>query len=259
MERYESRIGVYDLSVWSERAPKPHASQDGWLVDPRENGLRLAVLDGCTPMDSSVRHAGVDGGAWAAAVVRAALLVWQPADRCLVAANRLLCDETVRVSQARNQAAAVVADLGSDGELWFCRAHDCEAWISDAGVWREVFPHNKLQTEALARYEAWKAAHPRASNEQLQTFEEELLGQPEVWHTTAIGRFSEPLLEWADLPVVPEKLVLASDGARLTAERLTDLDGWLARLRDWERATIGAQVAGDKPHDDVTVLRLQRR
>ena len=54
------------------------------------------------------------------------------------------------------------------------------------------------------------------------------------------------------------ELVLASDGARLHERLLGDLAGWLAGLREWEQRRTHLWRAGEKVHDDVTVVRLTR-
>jgi hypothetical protein len=55
------------------------------------------------------------------------------------------------------------------------------------------------------------------------------------------------------------ELVLASDGARLTADVLDELPEWIDGLRDWERRRAAWRRAAEKVHDDVTVVRLSRR
>jgi hypothetical protein len=54
------------------------------------------------------------------------------------------------------------------------------------------------------------------------------------------------------------ELVLASDGARLSESALDELPDWLAGLREHERGRPGLGRAGEKVHDDVTVLHLTR-
>jgi hypothetical protein len=54
------------------------------------------------------------------------------------------------------------------------------------------------------------------------------------------------------------ELVIASDGARLSERALDDIPGWLDGLRGWERGRPALALAGEKRHDDVTVLRLSR-
>ena len=256
MLRFETTAGDWQIEVWSERTPAPHATQDAWLVDPRSGALRLAVVDGCTPMAGSAETVSVDSAIWAASVVRCALHSWRPAEECLLAANAFLCDLGVEITQARSQAAAVVADLGED-RLELACAMDCEAWLEGDDGWRQAFPEERLRSDVLAAYEQWKRAHPEASQDELNQFEEELLSSPEAWRTTSVGRFPEPRLLSASLPL-PRSLVLASDGARLSAERLPALEQWLAGLREWEERHVG-RVAGGKTHDDVTVLRATCR
>jgi hypothetical protein len=54
-------------------------------------------------------------------------------------------------------------------------------------------------------------------------------------------------------------LVLATDGARLRADRMEHLDAWLRELRSWESTHPRENgVLAAKPHDDVTVLWIER-
>ena len=78
------------------------------------------------------------------------------------------------------------------------------------------------------------------------------------WRTAAIGRFPTPKLDRMDVRDW-DVLVLATDGARLRADRMEHLDAWLRELRSWESTHPRENgVLAAKPHDDVTVLWIER-
>lgn len=220
-------------------------------MDASEGSLRLAVIDGCTPMaisPGSPGSVGIDGGIWAAAVIGAALRAWNPAEQCLRAANVFLCDERVEISQARNQAAAVVADLHADG-VRLCRAMDCEAWIeTDRDDWIQLFPAELLEEEPLVAYEAWKQANPSATSAALRGGAARPARGLELSDASRLRSSSSysARFEQLQLSPVPRQLVLAPDDTRISRERLGDLDAWPAELRDWGRRVLG-HVAGGRP------------
>jgi hypothetical protein len=72
-----------------------------------------------------------------------------------------------------------------------------------------------------------------------------------------VGRFEKPVIRTFSLEGIAE-LVLASDGARLSEPVLDELPTWIGGLRRWERERADLGRAGDKTHDDVTVLRVAR-
>jgi hypothetical protein len=108
-----------------------------------------------------------------------------------------------------------------------------------------------------AAWQRWQDGHPRVDRDRRHDAEERLLGRAEAWKSTALGRFARPVIRPFSVRGVTE-LVLASDGARLSERALDDLAGWLAGLREWERRRTHLGRAGEKVHDDVTVVRLTR-
>jgi hypothetical protein len=114
-----------------------------------------------------------------------------------------------------------------------------------------------LTPDSATEWDAWQVAHRTAGRGLRHRAEERYLGRAEAWTATAIGRFSRPATQHFAARDIPE-LVLASDGARLSADVLDDLPAWLGQLREWERHREELAVAGGKVHDDVTVLRLRR-
>lgn len=112
-----------------------------------------------------------------------------------------------------------------------------------------------LCPDARRELNAWLDAHPGCTPDEQYQAEEDILGDEDMWRTAALGRFASPLLCSARVGRA-EELVLATDGARLSAERVANLPTWLAELRDWERREFVARAAV-KRHDDVAVLHLR--
>ena len=250
-----SETAAFMVDVWEEPAPSAsHAGQDTWLVAPRGDGLRLVAIDGCSL--SRPGPGGIDGGTWAAAVVRAALLAGDDGREALRRANRVLHDPTATSARDLPQACAVVGDIDADG-LGVVRAGDCEAWQRSAGDWEPLFGREIRTGASQARFRKWETMHPQATADERYDAEVTVWASPESWHTTAVGRFADVKLEERQLGRCNE-VVLATDGARLTADRLHDVDRWLQELRRWER-NMRPPAAGAKVHDDVVVVRVRRR
>lgn len=215
----ETRAWVID--AWEEPARDDRISQDELLVLETSTRLRVAVIDGVSPPAATPSEAGVDGAVWAAGVVRTSLHSTAPIRKCLAKANALLFQEGLPKAH-RPAATVAVADIGRRG-VRCGRAGDAEIWeLRDK--WAPVF-----------------SGRPFAKN------------RPGQRLSGAIGHWPELILEQATRPT-PRALVLASDGARLSLRALHDLEDWLGDLRRWERRRHNAR----KPHDDITVVRLQR-
>lgn len=105
-----------------------------------------------------------------------------------------------------------------------------------------------LTPDSATEWDAWQVAHRTAGRGLRHRAEERYLGRAEVWTATAIGRFPRPATQHFAARDVSE-LVLASDGARLSADVLDDLPAWLGQLREWERHREERAVAGSKVHD----------
>jgi hypothetical protein len=259
MHRTVTAAAGWDVECW-EQASGSAASQDAQLVwpDPRGQRLRVAVIDGVTPSRGCRTVAGVDGAMYAAAVARLALQhAERPLDECVVAANEHLHDSGLARSRDQTQTCVTAADLLPDGRLELVRAGDCDAWARTAAGWSPLGRGSALTASAAAAWEDWQRRNAGVSRQDRHDAEEVLLGRPDAWTSTAIGRFARPNVRRFSLAGVLE-LVLASDGARLSELALDDLPGWLDRLRGWERQRPGLGLAGEKRHDDVTVIRIAR-
>jgi serine/threonine protein phosphatase PrpC len=247
------------IEVW-EQSSGATASEDAHLVwpDPSGERLRVAVFDGVTPSRNCRRVVGVAGAMYAAAVARLAL---QRSDSdladCLAAANRHLHDGAVPRSRDQMQTCVTAADVFRDGRVELVRAGDCEAWARTEDGWVALGSGTALSEPVAVQWADWQRRNARISRQARHDAEEHVLGRPDAWTSTALGRFARPVIQRFSVAGVTE-LVLASDGARLSEPALGELGRWIDGLRRWERQRAGAGRAGGKVHDDVTVIRLVR-
>jgi hypothetical protein len=257
MHRAVTACAGWRVESW-EQASGSAGSQDAKLVWPDPTvGLRVAVLDGVTPSLRCRTVAGVDGAMYAAAVVRLALQRTGGApDACVLAANQHLHDPALARSRAQMQACGTVGDLSPDGHVDVVRAGDCEVWARTEQGWVSFGSGSALTADVEAGWADWQHRHSGVSRDVRHDAEERFLGRPEAWTSTAVGRFGAPLLQRFSADGVQE-LVLASDGARLSAPVLDDLPAWLGELRRWEARRSDLGRAAEKVHDDVTVLRVR--
>lgn len=256
MIRGTLEAGDFIIDLWEDPAGSSHPSQDAALVTHRNGVLRVAAIDGCSLSRSLPQAPTIDGGLWAAAMVRTALLAAEAPVDALRAANATLHNPSVRTPRDLPQACVVVADLVHPSPR-VVRAGDCEAWVGQGRAWKRLFDR-EIRTAASAKeFRSWTEAHPEATADERYDAEVEIWASSSAWHTAAIGRFPEVMPQTCDLPDFDE-LVLATDGARLDSDRLPILDAWLRGLRIWERDNLHPR-AGGKIHDDFVVLRARRR
>jgi hypothetical protein len=257
MHRAVAACAGWQVESW-EQASGRSGSQDAKLVWPDPTlGLRVAVLDGVTPSLRCRTVAGVDGAMYAAAIVRLALQRTGGAlDECVLAANRHLHDPGLARSRDQTQACVTAADLSPDGHVELVRAGDCEAWARTEHGWVSFGSGTALTADVEAEWAGWQRRHATVSRDVRHDAEERFLGRRLAWTSTAVGRFASPVLQHFAADRVLE-LVLASDGARLSAPVLDDLPSWLGGLRRWEAQRRHLGRAAEKVHDDVTVLRLR--
>jgi hypothetical protein len=259
MQRTVTETMGWRVETWEQPAGDA-ASQDSQLVwpDPGEPRLRVAVLDGVTPTRRCRNVVGVAGPMYAAAVARLALQCSGSAlADGLLAANRHLHDGTLDRSRDQSQTCVTAADIFPDGRVELVRAGDCEAWARTGGGWVALGCGTALTPAVEAAWDEWQGRNAQVSRDERHDAEERFLGHPDAWTSTALGRFARPVIRRFSLAGVSE-LVLASDGARLTAGVLDELPEWIDGLRDWERRRVARRRAAEKVHDDVTVVRLSR-
>jgi hypothetical protein len=259
MHRTITAIMGWRIEAW-EQPSGSAASQDALLVwpDPAGQRLRVAVLDGVTPTGSCRSVVGVAGPMYAAAVARLALQrSGGELEECVLEANRHLHDATVARSRDQAQTCVAAADVFPDGRVEVVRAGDCDAWARTADGWTPLGCGTALTERVAARWDEWQGRNADAGREARHEAEEGLLGRPDAWTSTAVGRFDRPVIRRFSAGGVSE-LVLASDGARLSEPVLDELPTWIGGLRRWERERAELRRAAEKLHDDVTVLRLVR-
>jgi hypothetical protein len=244
----------WTIEIWEAARERGFPSEDASLVALTGGALRLAAIDGVTPTSSSLPVRGIPCGVAAAQLTRAVLLLELTADRALERANAALFEPQLD-PRDRCQASVVVADVrGTSARL--ARAADCGAWVRSGAGWSEAFPGDMLRADARSALEESHARHRSAPPTSVAELERRLLRADSAWHTAPVGRYLVPKLEIAECDDVAE-LVLASDGARLTGERVaTGIEQWLDQLRSWERSQ---PPSSRKRHDDVVVLRMRRR
>jgi len=253
MLQFTSHVGPWALDVWEDAAGNK-TSEDDSLFQIREKFFRIAVLDGLTPTDNTPSLVGVSGAAWAANVARAALKGPGDLEECTLLANAQLFP----MAEGRDcpQAMLLGADIYPTGEALLLRAGDVKAWALREDGWDELFPEHKLTPKAREEYVTWFLEHPEHNQAEFKEAEDEILGSVTAWRSTPLGRFAEPTCERRSLASF-DQLVLATAGARLSIEKMDNLDNWLVSIRDWERRT--APQLGARPHQDITVIRLRRQ
>jgi len=244
------------IQVWEAAATPNRPTQDDALVTSCNGGVRLAAIDGCSLSRSLPSTGNMNGGIWAAATIRAALVAEHDAAAALARANACLHDPGARSARDLPQGCVVVASGRADG-LEIVRAGDCEAWVRRGATWERLFAKEIRTPAALEGFRAWAQDHPEATPDERYDAEVRLWATPAAWLTAALGRFPDPKTEAAAIGSF-EDLVLASDGARLEPDRLSDLGAWLGDLRAWEREHLRPR-AGAKMHDDLVVIRARRR
>lgn len=250
----EFRAGKWRIEVWEAPSLPDRASADQWLVAPRGDGIRASVIDGVTATSRTPRGGGLSGDLWGAGILRTAMLGREGLERCAREANAELHHPGLP-GRDQPQATFVGADLDSGGLVRLARAGDCEAWVERDGGWEALLTGEILECEVRERLLAQRRAEPAASHERVADLERRLLAAPSAWHTTPVGRFAAPRFETA---VVErwDRLVLATDGARLSPRRLADLDAWLKHgLRAWEREHRAQSLYR---HGDLAVVRITR-
>jgi len=210
------------------------------------------VLDGVTPAPDTPEIAGIDGGAAAAACFRAVLRAEDDVLRAAKSVGRFLRRPTLS-PRSQPQTCAVICDLpprADSRRASIVRFGDCEAWVRVLDRWRPVLAGSCLTPDATGRLVHWQREHPSATLDEAVVAESLLTGEA-AYVTAPVGCLPEVRPEWGALPAFDE-LVLASDGARLTPERLDDIEAWVTALRG-----EAPPAAEPKPFDDVTVLRVR--
>jgi hypothetical protein len=240
--------------VWESASGCAATTQDAWVVaDVGANRLRLAALDGITPTRETPSEHGLDGAAWAARFTAAILASPIPVRDALIDANRALVGRfgAARLRD-RPHTMAAVAEIGASA-IEFTVVGDCQAFVAANGGWSELFGGPLFDANTRDRWARWRADHPGADPvDDIADGYDEILASPQAWRSTPIGLYAQPHFEHVSIDRQDcDAVVVASDGARLTDERVVELDGWLEGLRAREEHEHAHEY---KPHDDVVVI-----
>jgi hypothetical protein len=255
MLKYFLRGTSWSARAWEEALSPGKVSQDSWAAVELEGRLRVAVIDGATPGYESSSRLGVNSAIWAAAVIRTALFADVAIEEAAFRANDVLLSSASALEVVPKPRAAFAAVDIEAHRVTCVRGGDCVIWLHNGRDWEAVFPGGMLADETVGPYEEWRAAHPSADALAVALAEDDFFSARDAFRTTPLGRFSEPKLE-VDIRDPSSVIVVASDGAKLSASRLARLDEWIAGLRQWEDETY-VTTAGGKAHDDVTVVRVE--
>ena len=270
----DCRTEAGTVTWWSAPRTAAYPSQDALAVQLRPGGLpvlRLAVADGLTTCPRTPEVAGMDGARYAAHLAVAAVGAQPDVEYACAQVNRALRDVPASDgrplrSRERPTAGLAVVDVPLDGgPLVVSSVYDCEVYVRTDSGWHDVLPAVRGGEQAaafLAERDRYRHGNPDATLAELMDLDAELLADdPERWGVVPLGALADVYLRSAVLPRSgPEavrEVVVASDGAKLTPERLAGhtVAGWLRGLREWERGDAG-NLDQVKVHDDVSVVRL---
>lgn len=241
----------WTIDLWAEPCLPGTDTYDDYLVSHAGPVTRLAVLD------AVVHLANPDPeGTALTGVATARRHFRSPAHRPAAAiqeASRALCDPDVRPRHRNPGLTAAIADLHPNGTVEVAVCADSDVWVRTHAGWSSPWEADMLTPAARA---AWSREVPpdgSVSGVLGARIQERLLDDPSAWAYPYIGLISNPEVRGGRMSDVLE-IIVATDGARLTAERCADLDGWLGE---------GLQLRAPgsvypSPHGDVTVLRARR-
>ena len=253
----------YRVTAFQDSSKPGVASQDGWCLVEADQTVRVAAIDGVTPSARTPTVEGVDGARFATRFIAEHLGdATSPAGRLLNNANQRLVEMFRGVVPAdRPRACVAVVEIDQAGRLEAVLHGDCEVWIRRGSAWAQLLGGSCVDPRVDGEWQEWVDANPHATLEELQEYERRR-GVPEAWVCPPIGMFDTTKPRSATLSCNAwDEVVVATDGGRLDPERLTRLAPWLAEQRSWERERIGNGTDGvrrAKPHDDRTVLRIER-
>jgi hypothetical protein len=270
----DCRTEAGTVTWWSAPRAAGYPSQDALGVQFRPGGLpllRLAVADGLTTCPRTPEVAGMDGARYAAHLAVAAVGAQGDVGYACAEVNRALRDVPASDgrplrSRERPTTGLAVVDVPLDGgPVAVSSVYDCEVYVRTDGGWREVLRPDRAGEQAaafLGERDRFRHGNPDATLADLMELDVELLADdPDRWGVVPLGALSEVYLRSTVLsrsgPDAVREVVVASDGAKLTPERLArhTVGDWLRGLRGWERGDA-ANLDQVKAHDDVSVVRL---
>jgi hypothetical protein len=249
--------GPFAVRCWTEPGSLDVAMQDALHWSMRDGTLRVAAIDGCTPMSQTPEIAGANGASYAAALAAAALHSSTPVPEILTAVNaHLYRFGPDLVAAARPSACAAVAEVTAIGgqlsvQAW--AAGDAQVWVRSESGWEMIIGGSSCAPETKALWapqrDALKASGLPFS--ELQQLEAKFYDDPSLFvNHTPLGRFQHLVLQHRTATATA--VVCATDGALLNPDVLDDLDAWIRDVRDIE----AKGVARLKDTDDLAVLAV---
>ena len=243
-------FGPWDITVWAEPRLPGENTSDPWVVTSRAGRLRLGVTDAAATNPALTEQ----DVAWSAQVPLAALSAYDDLEDAVQAAAARMHDPNLVPRLANPCAQLAAVDLGAHtSAVHAVRAGDCEVWVRPRNQqWEPLLASARLKPAAAKAF----AAHPGArSADRAMHFAAHVdtLDNPAAWLTAPVGLDYPALTQQASVEHADE-VIVASDGARLNAERCGKLQEWLSG-----GLQVGSPAAGHpSPHGDVTVLHARR-
>lgn len=254
----KTTAGPLTVSCWTEPGSLDIAMQDALHWSVHGATLRVAAIDGCTPMEQTPSVGGANGASYAAALTSAALHSGDIVPDILARVNAHLYRLGPElVAAARPSACAAVAEITAHEEMLTVHAWaagDAQIWVRATTGWEMVVGGSSCAPETKAewapRRDQLKAAGlPFA---ELQQLEAEFYDNPALFvNHTPLGRFEHLLVQHR--VVAATAVVCATDGALLSANVLDDIDAWIHGVRDVE----ARGVARLKATDDLAVISVR--
>lgn len=241
----------WTVDTWEEPSLPGHTTLDGSLVTRHANTLRLAVIDsaanphGPNPEKDALTAVHTIRG-WLAA---------EPGPWAAIkAANNALNDPHLRPRQRNPFAACALLDLNMvTGTIHAAQYADCEVWVRQGTHWESLFTGDMFTPPARAVHDHAETVHVRGSDD-WWTWQEETIDDPALWNNPPIGWATHLRPDTVTLNTAVDEIIVTTDGACLTAERCTNLTGWLNH--DIQQAPAG--WPHPSPHGDLTVLHAYR-
>jgi hypothetical protein len=252
--------GPLIVSCWTEPGSLDVAMQDAVHWSTHGDVLRVAAIDGCTPMAQTPRIGGANGASYAAALTAAALHSSDTVPDILEQVNYHLYQLGPElVAAARPSACAAIAEITSQEGVLYVQAWaagDAQIWVRTATGWEMLVGGSSCAPETKAVW-APRRDQMKASGlpfAELQQLEAEFYDNPLLFvNHTPLGRFEHLLVQHR--AATATAVVCATDGALLSADALDDLDAWVLAVRDVE----ARGVARLKATDDLAVISVRRR
>lgn len=248
-----------DIRAWSEPGEINTPMQDSlhWSLHANRI-LRLAAIDGCTPMEASPQTAGVNSGTYAAALINAALGEKKPVPTILAETNSHLVGLAPKtIAAARPSATVAAVDLENREEilhatLWV--GGDAQIWALIDTEWELVGGGSGCSHETKETWQRKKENYQKAgmSFNEIQQKEAEHYNNPDLFiHHAPIGRFAAIKLQKRQLTC--KEIIVATDGALLQKHACRNLETWIKNVREIESRGVSRL----KPKDDIAIIHAK--